>query len=100
MQDDKDINIPVREGSRSGSGSSADLKAKLLSAQGSSDRYAQAAVPARSLKHRCLIVLALVPCLPTGRSCSGFLKLQDVISTVHIAPSSACVKLVVLLSVD
>ena len=67
VQDDKDINIPVREGSRSGSGSSADLKAKLLGAQGSSDRYAEAAVPARSLKHRCLLVLVLVPCLSTER---------------------------------
>ena len=55
MQDDKDIKVLVREGSRSsGSGSSADLKAKLLGAHGSSDRYAGAIVAARKPKHRCV----------------------------------------------
>ena len=67
MQDDKDIKIPMREGSRSGSGSSADLKAKLLGAQGSSDRYAGAAVAAGNLKHRCITIPVLVPCLSMKR---------------------------------
>ena len=67
LQDDKDIKVLVREGSKSsGSGSSADLKAKLLGAQGSSDRYAGATVAARNLKDKYVNSCSLIPMLVYG----------------------------------